>query len=409
MTQSNTGDADVIEAKLPRRDWILLPAISLLTIFILVASTLSAASWLFPTSATGMEGCYVKNDPFGNARAIPNSVCSERTVEGKVLVEYKFNACGHRAGVACGPKTPGTYRIVMIGSSMAMGLFVPREKTFAALLPIELSKETGRKIEIYNEASGGKFRGGPFPVQTSDRDFHEVLSVDPDMILWIVTPADIENMSFADSVPVVPIAPIADEPTTALEKLKVAVTDGSIGDKFRRRWDKTTASLVMKHFLYGNESQDQYVKSYLTNENDAGFLKTNPSAKWQHLLNTFQVYAASFEAQSKAAGVPFVAVMIPNRAQAAMISAGEWPAGYDPYKLDNEVRAIIVDHGGTYVDILPDFRKVAGPEQYYFPVDGHPDADGHKILSDFMAKELTNGAVPTLRAAVQPHESEQGR
>jgi hypothetical protein len=415
MTQSNPGDpGNVEEAKLPRRDWILLPALSLLTMVFLAVSAVLLASWLFPSSEAGLKTCFAKADPSGQAPARPNTVCSERTVESKFVAEYRFNSCGHRAGMECGPKPPGTYRIVMIGSSMAMGLFVPRQMTFAALLPPELSRRTGRKIEIYNEATGGEFRGGPFPVRDSPLHFNQVLSADPDMILWIVTPTDIENMSFEDPAapPPAPVqqapapqAPVHQAPApgnplaAAWNKLKLAIASGRVEDRLRFLWDQTTASVMLKHFLLETESQDQYVKSYLQNEDDAGFLKAQPDAKWQRLLGTFQKYAAQFEAQASAAGVPFVAVLVPNRAQAAMLSEGEWPAGYDPYKLDDEVRAVIVSHGGFYVDILPDYRTIPNPEQNYFPVDGHPDADGNRILSGFLAKELTGGAVPALRAA----------
>ena len=84
-----------------------------------------------------------------------------------------------------------------------------------------------------------------------------------------------------------------------------------------------------------------------------------------------------------------------------MISLGKWPAGYDPYKLGEEVRAIVTSHGGAYIDILPDFRTVPDPEQYYYPIDNHPDARGHAIIADMLAKELTSGAVPTFTAVDQ--------
>jgi hypothetical protein len=85
-----------------------------------------------------------------------------------------------------------------------------------------------------------------------------------------------------------------------------------------------------------------------------------------------------------------------------MISMGKWPDGYDPYKLDNELRAIITRHGGIYIDILPGYRALPNPEEDYFPVDGHPNASGHAIISGMLAKALTNGSIPALKAATQP-------
>lgn len=407
------------EAKLPRRDWILLPAIGLLTICVLAVSTELLVRRLFPVSQDGLERCFVKDDPTGDAPVRPNTVCSEQIAESKYLAEYRFNSRGHRAPELA-PKQPGTYRIVLIGSSLTMGLFVPREMTFAALLPKELSQETGRKVELYNEAPGGKFRGGTFPTRDSVRQFHEVLSAQPDMILWVITPWDAVNAAFQVGEQAPQKEPAAQEPAQpvesrnpvvyAWEKLTAAVAKGTIGERLKYHWEQTRTSIVLQHLLLESDSQDQYVKSYLMNEDHAGFLRADPQGNWQSQLLAFEGDVAEIEAQAKAAGVPFVAVLVPNRAQAAMIAKGEWPAGYDPYKLNNDLRDTIVSHGGTYIDILPDYKNVLNPEQRYFPVDGHPDADGHAMIAGLLAKELAGGAVPQLKAATQTQAAlEHGR
>jgi hypothetical protein len=59
---------------------------------------------------------------------------------------------------------------------------------------------------------------------------------------------------------------------------------------------------------------------------------------------------------------------------------------------------------------LPGFRPIPNPEKYYFPVDGHLDADGHRIVSGLLAKGLMSGAVPALNVAAQTRAAhEQGR
>src|SRR5262249_25907134 len=304
-----------------------------------------------------------------------------------------------------GPKQPDTYRIVMIGSSMAMGLFVPEDRSFAATLPKELSQRTGRKIELYNEATGGRFRGGPFPLPGSAQKFREVLAVNPDMILWVIAPMDIENADSASTTPLQqgPLTFNKEAPRSAniWSKLSDAISNGTLGSKLLDRWQGSRTSLVLKHFLLGAESQGQYVTSYLKNEDDAGFLRTEPNSRWQHLLQVFQGDAEQFEQQAQAAGVPFVAVLLPNRAQAAMISMGEWPKGYDPFKLDAELRSIVEVRGGIYIDILLSLQKNRSPEQYYFPVDGHLNVDGHAVLSKLLSERLTDGLVPALRADSQ--------
>jgi hypothetical protein len=411
MKLPNTSDsAETMEAKLPMQEWIRLPIIGLLTILLLAICMELTARWLYPVSQIGFDNCFVRDDPSGNAPVKPNGICLERVVESRFPVEYRFNSRGNRAGMELEPKQPDAYRIVMIGSSMAMGLLIPREMSFAAILPTELSKRTGRRVELYNEATGGKFRGGPFPTQRSALQFKEVFSAEPDMILWVITPMDLENAALESPASLSQVSAgiigansrTPERPTSAWDKLRNTLASGSLGEKIRLRWEETRTSVVLKHLLLASESQDQYVNSYLKNEDDAGFLRIKPSAKWQYYLQIFQNDTAQFAKQANAAGVPFLAVLVPNRAQAAMISRGKWPDGYDPYKVGEVLRTIIESHGGIYIDILPDLPPIPNPEQHYFPVDGHLDADGHAMIAKLLVKKLSSGALPGLREASQP-------
>jgi len=93
-----------------------------------------------------------------------------------------------------------------------------------------------------------------------------------------------------------------------------------------------------------------------------------------------------------------------------MISMGEWPEGFDPYKLDRELRTIVTSHGGTYIDILSDFRTIPNPERAFFPWNPHPNADGHAIIADLLTKRLTSGTISALKVTSQTQaEFEKGK
>jgi oligoribonuclease NrnB/cAMP/cGMP phosphodiesterase (DHH superfamily) len=78
--------------------------------------------------------------------------------------------------------------------------------------------------------------------------------------------------------------------------------------------------------------------------------------------------------------------------------------------LDNELRSVIVSRGGTYVDVLPAFRNIPNTEQGFFPLEGHPNAQGHAMISALLAEELTSGAAPAIAVvASQNAVLEQGR
>jgi len=234
------------------------------------------------------------------------------------------------------------------------------------------------------------------------------LAAQPDAILWVLDPWDIDK---ADrSTP-----PLAWQDIGAAEMVRQVLAGKSpleavptLLGLIRDKWVVSKAGMLIQHYIF--LSQSEYVKLYLARGAQSGFLDAEPDSDWRHRLELFNSYSADFEGQANAAGVPVIVTLVPNRAQAAMISMGHWPPGYDPYKLGEEVRAIVASHGGTYIDILPDFRTVPNPEQYYYPIDNHPDASGHAIIADMLARELTSGSVPALRAANQPRAAlEKGR
>jgi len=387
---ARSSDCD-LKQKLPMREWLLLTAISLLTMGLLLAGTeLTARRW-FSNSKSLLANCMVLNDPSTGPRAIANCACSEKIPESP-LTEYTFNSCGHRAGIECGPKPPGIYRIVMTGSSFPLGELVAQERTFAALLPPLLSQKTGRRIEVYNESMAWGFS------HSVSLHFNQVLAAQPDLILWVVTPGDIQAASVIvhDSA-----AYKAERSLNLLGRAwlhaKESFESNSTANALSQVFGRTRSAIMLRHYLF--QSQSQFVRSYLmSGDGVMGFLRAEPRADWKESLRNFDADAADVETRARAAGLPFVAMLAPNQAQVAMISMGKWPAGFDPYKLDSEVRSIIESHGGIYLSILPDYRSIPNPEQGFFPVDGHPNPEGHALIASLLAKELTSGAVPALKA-----------
>lgn len=373
------------ESRLPPRDWILMPFLGLLTVVLLsvLVEWISAAG--FSEGSTSPESCMVFNDPSTGVRALPNCTFSSKGLEGS-MVDYSFNRCGHRAGMECGPKTPGVYRIVLIGSSIAEGLYVSRKDSFAALLSGELSQPAGQRIEIYNE---GMYFG--FSHSQTLR-FNDALAQSPDMIFWALTPEDVRSASeILPGLNADPDSKIGRR-AKAWRRLKGILNPRSTVGALAELFDRTSTAFMIRHFLF--MSENQYLRAYLIPGNEAAaFLLTEPTSGWNDRLLQFDKDAANLEERARAAGVPFVATLVPAREQAAMISTGEWPAGYDPYKVGNQLRTIITSHGGVYLDVLPDFRNIPNPEQYYLPVDGHPTVSGHALIAQILANELNSAAL----------------
>lgn len=377
---------------LRRRDWFLFPAISLLTLVLLLTPVEWISRRLFSGSRENALGCMVLNDPTG-VRAVPNCVCTYKIPEADP-VQYRFNNCGYRAGIECGPKPTNTFRIVLIGTSMAEGLHVPWERTFAALLPRELSQETGQRVDLFDEALEWET---PHRI---DLHFGDILIPQPDMILWTVTKWDVENASLVEP----PRAMFARKTLSgarlarALDHVRAELQDKTFiavlkdGSRHVFGFLLPGTSFMVEHLLA--TSPDEYLEHYLASDDETAFLDAEPGVKWRSQLRQFEYYAADIEMHARRAGIPLVAAVLPTRAEATLISIGQWPKGLDPYKFGEEVRSIVERHGGKYVDVLHAFSDVPDNDQFYYPVDGHPNAGGQALFAKLLAKELSQTVFP---------------
>jgi hypothetical protein len=405
------SDAASKEVKLPRRDWILLPVLSLLTICIVAVSTEVIALRVFPAYGD-MKNCLVWNDRSTGVRGIPNCVCRQKIPEGQP-VEYRFNSCGDYTSIECGQKPPGVYRIVMTGTSFGVGLGVAREKTFAVLLPQELSRRTGRRVELYNASLPLK------SARIMDLWFNEMLALKPDLILLALNYSDVQIATVAapsDYVPenVSPPHPASDfagnssqTVGSTLTKLREKAESATLLllHQINNHWTESRSCVLLTHFLAATENQSQFVKRNRTSEGQ--YLSAVPSpARLMH-LREFDGYVADMEERGRAAGAPIVVVLLPTRVQAAMISSGQWPPDIDPLQFDNQLRSVIESHGGIYLDVLPRFRAIPNAEQGFFPADRHFNEEGHLMVSDLLAKELTSGTVPALSAVPKPQDASE--
>ena len=389
----------------------MLPLLILVTLVIVSGAGEWLCLSLFPASDTTTIPCLVVDDPHAAVHAIPNTVCSQKCYES-ALTRFSFNECGHRTSLPCGPPPAGTFRIVLVGSSLAEGMWVPVQQTFAAQLPAKLSDLTGSKIDLYNEAMQW---GTPRSV---DLRLNEVFPVKPDMVLWTVTPYDIENVRLR--VPYIPNKQEQDDGEVIHKASEQAAPSGFTGRVrtasrkygspaafFEATWNRaidplryTRTSFAMQHLLF--KSQNQFMKQTL-GQKSAGFLEDPTPKQWQQQLDYFDQYLADVQSRLQAKGIPLVVTLLPNRPQAVLLSKGTWPAGYNPYRLGDELKALAAKHGATYVDILPDYRDVQDPDQYFYTVDGHMNSAGHAVLTNVLAKELVKGSmtgtVPAFQSA----------
>jgi hypothetical protein len=367
-----------------RRDFLLMAIIGLLTIIVISVSAEFIARTRYYESATSLNACLDDSDPKLGVRGKPNTVCHEKSLES-ADVQYRLDARGYRSDTAPGPKPATVYRIVLIGSSVPMGERAELKESIAALLAPRLSARTGRKIEVYNEGMAWGF------ARNTNLRFQDALDVQPDLILWLVTPLDIARSEMT-------LPHLVDTPPAGngIESLKNAILKA-----VRKHGGEIVIGQVLRHYLYNFQSTNETVRSYLQGQSaddESGFLRVAQGPVWQGHWVDFAGHTQDMFARARAAGIPMAVAFAPDREQAAMISLGEWPKDFDPYGIDERVRRLVEADGGTFIELLPRFREVPDSQRLYLPLDGHPTVAGYAFLSDALTAQLTAGTIPALGA-----------
>jgi hypothetical protein len=367
------------------RDFLWMSLLGLLTVAVICVSAELLARTRFYELHAGLSACLDDRDATKGVRGVPNTVCHEKSLESDDI-EYRLDSRGYRSVAELSPKEFAAYRIVLIGSSVAMGEQTQLRSSPAALLAPRLAALTGRKVEVYNEGMAWGF------ARNANLRFSDAIDAQPDLILWLVTPLDVAR-SEGTMVRTIDTPPAG----KGIQRLKASVLHF-----IRQHGGDIVIGQVLRHYLFEHESADQYVRAALqgqTPDDESAFLMVAPGPAWRQHWTDFSGHARDMFQRARAAGIPMAVAFVPNRVQAAMISAGEWPAGYDPYAIDRTVETMVSADGGKFIELLPLYRAVPGTEHFYLALDGHPTTPGYAFLAESLARQLTAGAIPALRAA----------
>ena len=366
-----TGDEGVSggQRRAPAWDWVILPLIAVFTIAILGFGTKLFADLEFVHSKPLIGTC-IRLAVTG-PHAVPNSVCNERNSYNQ-LVEYRFNSCGDRSPFDCARKPDGVYRVVLIGASNAMGLSVAESDSLAARLSASLSQSTHRRVEVYNAAMLG---AGGSPDTLAGR-IPQLMALQPDLILWVISSWDISP----DKV---------DFPAQPAQRRTLRWRD------LLRLIDQPRVANLLKGYLY--RSQSVYLTAYMKRIQEGGQITSASSSEEEARTRMLSLDVATIVDRAKVAGVPVVATFLPNRGESTFLfSMVPRPVGFQPDRLNNNLRTIIPGSGATFVDVLPDLRKAPNLDGLYDPAGAHLNGDGDAVLTQILAKDLTGGAVPAL-------------
>ncbi len=355
------GGGSIFRPSVSRLDWIILPVIAIVTIVMLVAGTQVIVRTNRMHTIWTIQKCVLPSNT--GLHAIPNSACVVTNSDGK-NVEYRFNSCGDRTPFDCAKKPEGVYRIVLIGSSVAMGWDVSEPDSLAERLSSSLSEAAGRRVEVYNFAMFG-------PGDLSER-VSRVKALQPDLILWVMSSHDVDKRKMKDREQEPQQSPRGPHGLNSLVNVPM------------------TANLL-RGVLY--HSQSAYMAAYLKNVREAARLPENSKSEEEGRMAQFSSYVMTIVDEAKGAGAPVVATVVPNRGESDLLEMSPGSAVDGADRLGDELRAILVSNGATYIDAVTPLQRAPNLDKLYDRVGYHLNANGHAVLTQILAKALTDGAV----------------
>jgi hypothetical protein len=342
---------------LPRRDYVLLPAIFLLTILLLLVGGEIAARLVYVQDDAAEPCEYLTPTGF-----LYHPQCTSRTKvwEGPWITQH-FNACGYRTAESCAPRPAGSLRVVVVGSSTSRGALVNYPDSFAARASAALSRQCGGLVDFQNLGTE------PSDVDRIDLRMHEALALQPAAIGMTIGSYDVFHLK--------------DALHGAGENLRPPRFNVKDVAKVLR---KSRLFEMMQYYLYLDPAFQ--VRAFLLNGEPADYLRTPLSPVWQQAVDNFGELLGRMTAQT--GSVPVELFFSPERAQAALAGPVPDPPGVDPFALGTALGKVAAQHGVQFVDATRAFGSAPDFRSLFYLTDGHPREGGHRVLATLVEQAL---------------------
>lgn len=371
---------------LPRRDFILLPALSFLTVLCMLSGAEVAARTFWPFQE--WDVCQALEPTTGMIKFKPNCHSVTKVAEGP-WVDNLYNDCGYRTRASCRKPPDGTIRVAVLGTSFSYGFMTEYQDAHTTLVGDELSRRCNRQVEFQN-------LGMPnYNLLQVYRRTDEALALHPDVLLLSINPIDVRHDIDAAELSRRNIPPNPPKPgyVPPLEEAWIVRT-------FRALRVGSRALFMAQHALYQNP--DTYLNLYLLyGDTKAGYVNAELSPFWRQRFADFDAILADISAKAGKAGVPLAMFLGPQPAQVALLNA-QPRSGFDPYVFGRTVKALAAKYGIRVIDPLPAMAGRQDPMSLYYVVDGHLEKSGQRILAQQLESGLLAGGYPAFSGCSTP-------
>jgi len=254
-------------------------------------------------------------------------------------VEIRTNAWGLRGGAVSENPAPARRRVLMLGSSIALGWGVPEESVVSSLLQAKF-EAAGQNVEILNAGIGN---------YNTERYVER--------FLYRLTPLK--------STDLLVLAFVRDgEP----------LEQGGGNFLLRNSQLALTAWTVVNR-VFGESGEKSLVAHYQRVYAPGSSAVTRMNAEFAKLA----VYAREHRIRVTLAMVPDIH------------NLDHYPLQFVHDIFSKTAR----DNGFAYVDLLPALNGIASSDIWAMPGDPHPNARGHALMADAIYPVLASGATPS--------------
>jgi hypothetical protein len=369
-----------LRAPFPRRDFVLLPGIFVLTWVLIGLAGEAVARLVFPEQQ--LDACHITEDSGG--RFQPNCRSRIKIIESG-WIDNRYNECGYRSAHSCRTRGPDTLRAAVLGTSISRGLWVDYDRSFAGRVEHDLTIACGRPVDLQNVSQADSIlvtTNDVIPIwhHVADR-VPEALGLHPEALILAMAPFDIADYASLPGEAATASGPPADKsPRQQLSGLVKTVKDSLAND----------SRIMLLGRLFAYRDTDRFVLHELGQGDSTEYLKAPLSANWLLRLKVADETIGRIASQARAAGVALIVVLMPSRTQAALSAANVDRHGSDPFALGHALGSIVQAHGGRFVDMTQMVATLSHPAELFFEIDGHPNEAGHAALAGSVEAALVS-------------------
>ena len=339
-----------------------------------------------------LDAAYVWPD--GTLRHLPSFRYTYTRRDFSNVVSY--NALGLRGRELTASPAPGTLRLAVLGDSFVEGKQVGDDEVFTARLE-SLATAAGRRLEVVNAGVGGYGTGD-------------------ELLLW--------ERAIAPMGPsVVLVGFFANDVRNNVDRALFDCRDGRLlqvqePPRPRVRWlYEAQKSLVARsHLAYlvknaargaAPDAPERVAGAWLVEDEEVFAL--DPSPRIQRGWTLTLALLDELRRRVEAAGARFAVVAVPNRYQ---VDDAWWsqhvrrlgldPAAFDRRTPQRRLGEWAARTGSELIDLLDAFREANRANRFYYVVDAHWNAAGHRLAAETLLRELAARGLLTASAPAPP-------